>query len=288
MAERNIKLVIEYKGTAFSGWQIQADRSTVQGEITEAIRQTTGKDVNVLGAGRTDAGVHALGQAANFIIDHHIEPEKYRDALNYYLPDDIRIREAVGVPLSFHARKDAKYKRYRYVIGRERSALYRDYRWELGGRGHPSASLRVTGKEDRVTEEGERVSDTRGGLLRRVEWPLQVELLRQAAEVIAGEHDFAPFCVVASRKEDNRCVIHHAKWREIGPLLVFEIRGNRFLHNMVRSLVGAMVNLATTDRDRHPDNLTLARFADIIHTPSDHRIVFTAPAQGLYLVSVHY
>ena len=251
MAEKNIKLIVEYKGTDFAGWQVQLNQKTIQGELIEAVLRTTGQQVNVIGAGRTDAGVHALGQTANFRIDHHIEPEKYRDALNYYLPDDIRVRESSEVPLLFHARKSALWKRYRYVIGTQRSALFRDLRWEH-------------------------------------EMPLDLELLREAAALVVGEHDFAPFCVVASRKENNACRIDRAEWRRVGPLRVFEIRGNRFLHNMVRSLVGAMVNLASADRDRHPENLTLDRFADIIEAPTGHRVVFTAPPQGLYLVSVHY
>lgn len=251
MGSRNIRLIVEYKGTAFSGWQIQADQTTIQGEITEAIFRTTGCRVSVTGAGRTDAGVHALGQTANFHIDHYLEPERYQNALNYYLPDDIRVRVSEAVPEAFNSRRSARSKRYRYLIGCERSALYRDLRWEY-------------------------------------EHEVDLEALRKAAAMIVGEHDFSPFCVVSSLKEDNRCRIERAAWRRVGPLLVFEIRGNRFLHNMVRSLVGAMVNLASTTRDHHPENLTLDRFANIIHSPEGQRVVFTAPAQGLYLVSVHY
>ncbi len=249
--ERNIKLLIEYKGTSFAGWQIQAEQKTIQGEITKAIFNTTGCTVSLTAAGRTDAGVHALGQVANFKITHNLEPHRYKDALNYYLDDDIRIKESVEVPLDFHARRDARYKRYRYLLSPERSALYRQLRWEY-------------------------------------EHTLDLKLLKQAAGIIIGEHDFAPFCVVASRKENNHCHIYSAKWMQIGPLYVFEIRGNRFLHSMVRSLVGAMVHIATIPRPHHPENLTLEQFADIIHAPTQQRVVFTAPAQGLYLVSVTY
>jgi tRNA pseudouridine38-40 synthase len=251
ISEKNIKLVIEYKGTIYAGWQIQADQRTIQGEITNAILKTTGQNVNVIGAGRTDAGVHALGQMANFIIDHDLDPVRYRDALNYYLDDEIRIHSSEEVPIEFHARKDAIHKRYRYLVCGQKSALYRDYRWEY-------------------------------------EPDLDIELLRKAAQLLIGTHDFTAFCVVNSRKENNECQIYHSQWAKIGPLLVFEIRGNRFLHHMVRSLVGGMVNLATTCRDHHPENLTLEQFADIIHAPKDRRVVFTAPAQGLYLVSVTY
>ena len=95
---KNIKLVIEYEGTAYAGWQVQDDQRTIQGLLVEAIRKTTGSEVNLIGAGRTDAGVHALGQVANFRIDHRLEPARYRDALNYYLPEDIRVKSSEEVP----------------------------------------------------------------------------------------------------------------------------------------------------------------------------------------------
>jgi tRNA pseudouridine38-40 synthase len=251
MTAHNVKLTVEYKGTGYAGWQIQTDQRTIQGEITQAIFKTTGRDVNLIGAGRTDAGVHALAQTANFIIDHRLPPERYKEALNFYLPDDIRIKESCEVDLDFNSRRDAVSRRYRYLIGREKSALYRELRWE-----HP------------------------------VE--LDLEQLRSAAQLIVGEHDFAPFCVMASRKPDNACFIKSARWFSVGPLLIFEIRGNRFLHGMVRSLVGAMVNLAAVEKDNNPQNLTLERFGDIIQSLTEERVVFTAPPQGLYLVSVQY
>ncbi|MFZ5980000.1 MAG: tRNA pseudouridine(38-40) synthase TruA [Candidatus Zixiibacteriota bacterium] len=251
MAEKNIKLTVQYKGTSFAGWQIQANQKTVQGEITEAVFKVTGQKVNLIGAGRTDAGVHALAQTANFRIDHDLEPERYRDALNFYLDDDIVITAAGEVDYDFHARFDAKYRRYRYLLSAEKSALYRDLRWE-----HRRS--------------------------------LSFERLRKAAEIVTGEHDFSSFCVVASRKENNICRIMHSKWRKIGLLWVYEIRGDRFLHSMVRSLVGAMVNLADENPDDNLLNLTLNRFSDIINTQAEERITFTAPARGLYLVSVGY
>lgn len=251
MLMRNVKLIIEYKGTGYAGWQIQAEQRTIQGEISQAIFKTTGKHVNLIGAGRTDAGVHALAQTANFIIDHSLAPERYKEALNFYLPDDIRIKMSCEVDFDFNSRQDALSKRYRYLIGREKSALYRELRWE-----------------------------------HQVE--LDIEQLRTAAQLTIGKHDFAPFCVIASRKPDNVCFIKSARWFSVGPLLIFEIRGNRFLHGMVRSLVGAMVNLAAVKKDNNPQNLTLERFGDIIQSLTEERVVFTAPPQGLYLVSVQY
>jgi tRNA pseudouridine38-40 synthase len=251
MPQRNIKLIVEYKGTDYAGWQMQTELKTIQGKITDAIHKTTGKKVNLTAAGRTDAGVHALGQVANFIIDHYLDPERYKDALNFYLPEDIRIKESSEVDIKFNARRNALSKRYRYLISQQQSALYRALRWE---------------------------------------YPVELDLqrLKSAAALVEGEHDFAPFCVVASRQENNVCRVEAAKWRQVGPLLVFEIRGNRFLHGMVRSLVGAMVNLATVEKDNNPQNLTLERLADIIQSSTDERVVFTAPPQGLYLVSVQF
>jgi tRNA pseudouridine38-40 synthase len=251
MAMRNIRLLIEYKGTSFAGWQVQPGQTTIQGEITQAIKRVTDREVDLIGAGRTDAGVHALGQVANFHINHSLDPGRYRDALNYHLPDNIRIRESGETDPDFHARFSATWRRYRYLLSADRSALYRELRWE-----NPI--------------------------------DLDYSLLQAAARLIAGEHDFAPFCVLVSRKEDNRCTVERSRWYQVGPLLAYEIRGNRFLHSMVRSLVGAMVNLARRSQDNNMQNLTLERFRDIMLGQIEERVVFTAPPQGLYLVAVGY
>ena len=113
-------------------------------------------------------------------------------------------------------------------------------------------------------------------------------MLRAASKLIVGEHDFTSFCVVSSRKEDNRCRIYRSEWRLIGPLLAYEIRGNRFLHSMIRSLVGSMINLSLRTHDKNKLNLTLAQFENIIKSGTEERMTFTAPAHGLYLVSVGY
>jgi tRNA pseudouridine38-40 synthase len=251
MTSRNIKLTIEYKGTSFSGWQVQDNLRTVQGEVKNAVFKVTGQQVEIIGAGRTDAGVHALGQVANFHIEHELPSERFRDALNYYLPEEIKVKHSEEADQSFHARFDARFRRYRYLLSRNESALYRELRWE-----NP------------------------------VE--LDFEVLKQASSYIIGQHDFSPFCVVASKKENNLCTIDISRWYQIGPLLVFEVRANRFLHSMVRSLVGAMVNVAGVKQDNNMRNLTLARFKSIITEPGDNRVVFTAPACGLYLVQVGY
>ena len=249
--ERNIKLLIEYRGTAYSGWQAQKEEKTVQGELLKAIQRVTGTHVSLYAAGRTDTGVHALGQVANFQIDHRLEAERFADAINYYLPDDVRVMKSEETGEDFHARFSALARRYRYLVAGEASAIYRDLRCHFRPK-------------------------------------LDPDLLREAAGKVAGEHDFAPFCVMASRKESNVCTVTHSCWRRIGPLWVYEIQANRFLHSMVRSLVGAMLNLATAEPDQNPANLTLQSFSDIITAPTEDRIPFTAPACGLYLVRVIY
>lgn len=251
MAKRIIRLIIEYDGTNYAGWQIQKDQPSIQQALNAAVFRVTGERVTVHGAGRTDAGVHALGQVGSFEIEHDLEAARFAPALNYYLPDDIRVQHSIQAADRFHARKSARWKRYRYLLSNRKSALYRHQRWELPDE-------------------------------------LDLSRLKEAAEIIVGEHDFAPFCVTASRKPDNRCTIYSAAWRQIGPLWVFEIRGNRFLHNMVRCLVGAMVNVATCTPDDNVLNLTLAGFRDIVETPTQQRVPFKAPAAGLYLVAVGY
>lgn len=256
MAQRNIKLTIEYDGSAYAGWQFQPEQTTVQGTLVDAIEKVTQVRVNLVGAGRTDAGVHALGQVGNFRIDHALEAERFAQAMNYYLPDDIHIRKSEEVDFDFHATRDACFRRYRYLVAKEKSAIYRGQRWECG-------------------------------------LELSLDELNQVASEIAGEHDFAPFCVTSSLKEDNRCRIEHSRWSRQGPLYIYEIRGNRFLHSMVRGLVGSMVNIVGKPADRNPLNLTFERFRDIISLsargPSEpERVGFTAPAQGLYLVAVGY
>lgn len=252
MAEKNIKLVIEYDGSRFCGWQSQKNGDSVQDEIERAVNKTTGHTIDLIGAGRTDAGVHALGQVANFKIDHNLEVLRYKEALNFYLPKSIRIKSATETALSFHARYDATFRRYRYLVSEgEKSALYYGQRWETGEK-------------------------------------IDLELLKAAAKLVSGEHDFTSFCVVSSRKEDNYCRIERSEWRSLGPLLVYEIRGNRFLHSMIRSLVGSMINLSLRTHDKNKLNLTLAQFENIIKSGTEERMTFTAPAHGLYLVSVGY
>jgi tRNA pseudouridine38-40 synthase len=246
MALRNIKLDIEYDGTDFSGWQSQPNANTVQDTIEEAIKKVTGREVSLIAAGRTDAGVHALGQVANFKIDHYLTPDKYRNAINYYLPDSILILSSSQVDDDFNARRSASWRHYRYIIGNRRSALYRKYRWEL-------------------------------------EYPLEPKRMNEIAAFINGRHDFSAFCVVSSLKDNNECGVDQAQWRREKDQLIFDIRADRFLHTMVRSLVGIMA-----EAGKENDYLTLEKFKDILNSRDHTRLRTVAPGRGLYLVAVGY
>lgn len=246
MTEKNIRLDIQYDGTDFSGWQVQPDVPTIQGEIESAIEKVTGKRVNLFAAGRTDAGVHALNQVANFKVDHYLLPEKYKDAINHYLPNTILIMTSIEVSQDFHARKSALWRQYRYVIGLELSALYYGYRWE-----YP--------------------------------FPLNIDRMGQIANCIKGVHDFSAFCVLSSQKENNDCDVMSCGWRQDESQLIFDIQANRFLHTMVRSLVGVMV-----ETGREKDFLTLEQFKNILRSGDHTRVKTVAPTRGLYLVAVGY
>jgi len=244
MTERNIKITIQYDGAAFSGWQYQPRLRTVQGELEAAIEKLTGRKAILYGAGRTDAGVHAVGQAANFRTESKLPAKKFRDGLNFHLPDDILITLAEDVPIDFHARYDAVYRRYEYLLGGRSTIMDRDRIWAIAGELNPNR-------------------------------------LEAAAELVLGEHDFSAFCVTASRKPDNRCLVYRSRWFRDGDLWRYEITADRFLHTMIRSLVGLMVELGQ-------GRITLKRYRAIF-AACDHRALrHVAPARGLCLVAVGY
>ncbi|MCK5127063.1 MAG: tRNA pseudouridine(38-40) synthase TruA [candidate division Zixibacteria bacterium] len=242
--ERNIKLIVEYNGSEYAGWQRQPNDNTVQGEIEMALQNLTKQKTAMYAAGRTDAGVHALGQVVNFSFNNVLPVQKIRDALNFYLPNDILIRSVEEVPPDFHARYNAVSRRYQYLVGLEKSALYRNMRWELS-------------------------------------FPVDYDLLVEAAEYIKGEHDFATFCVVSSQKENNNCIVYQSEWTKLDKALKYEITANRFLHSMIRSLVGLMISLAN-------GKINFQRFKEVFNSGDHTALPKIAPARGLCLVGVEY
>jgi tRNA pseudouridine38-40 synthase len=204
---KNFKLTIEYDGTNYLGWQRQAVGPTIQAEIERALASMTGSPVTLIGAGRTDAGVHALGQVANFRCDTRLDPEPILKGLNSLLPPDIAIRKCFLVPERFHARFDAKSKIYQYrILNREtRSAVGRNYAWFI-------------------------------------HTPLDVDAMRRAAGHLVGRHDFKAFESTGSPRAHTLRTLLTADWTEkTGPHLTFQVEADGFLRCMVRNIVGTLV-----------------------------------------------
>lgn len=208
------KLILEYEGTAYHGWQIQPGLLTVQGLLQDTLAQIVGAPVQVMGAGRTDAGVHALGQVASFRAETRLDPVTLRRALNASLPRDIVVRCAEEARAGFDARRSAQSKMYRYSI------LCRD---------HPSAFL--------------------GRHSLYVPHPLEFAAMARAAEHVIGTHDFSAFRAGTCAAATPVRTVHQASWRQEGDLWHFEITANAFLQHMVRILVGTLLEIG---RGKHP------------------------------------
>lgn len=236
--------MVEYDGSDFHGWQYQPKLRTGQGVFEDAVRKMTKQNINVTASGRTDTGVHAEGQVVNFAIDREWAPEVVLKGLNSLLPEDIRIRRCSIVPDRFNARFDAVSREYRYRIYNERSALRRRTHW---------------------------CSDMQ----------VDYSVLQSLAEVLRGSHDFRSFCVKKSQKESNICTVKKSFWTKRGKEYTFHVVANRFLHGMVRSLVGTMVKVASSQ-------LTERDFNHLFERPERSAKVLTAPPQGLTLVKVNY
>ncbi len=241
---RNIKLLIEYEGTNYAGWQRQQNARSVQGEIEGALSRILQESVTVSGAGRTDAGVHARGQVANFRPASGMRCPEIGRGLNSLLPGDIAIRSAEDAPEDFHARYSARERCYTYTIIREPSALMRNFSWHVG-------------------------------------YPIDLALMNQAASRITGSRDFGSFCKGQSEVDDSVCAVSGAEWCEDASRVVFTIRADRFVHGMVRALVGTMVDVGR-------GYTTLEEFSEILDRSDRREGGANAPARGLTLESVTY
>jgi tRNA pseudouridine38-40 synthase len=241
---RNIKLILEYDGTAYVGWQRQENGKSVQGEIESALRQILQDDANLIGAGRTDAGVHARGQVANFRTQSGIDLHQLKGGLNGLLPMDIVVHGVEEVPLDFHARYSAKEREYSYSIVQTETALMRQYSWN-------------------------------------VKYMLNIELMKHAVAMIIGEHDFESFSKMNSNVDHYRCMVSVAEWRDETPWFHFTIKANRFLHGMVRALVGTMV-------DAGRGYISADDFSNILEKKNRAAAGMSAPAKGLVLENIFY
>ena len=249
MAERTVQLVLHYDGGKFSGWQRQPDQRTVQGVVEQALERLCGEPVSALGSGRTDAGVHARGQAVGVRVAEKWNATSLRRALNAVLPHDVWVASAQEMRPEFHARYSARVRAYSYYVGTDdaaRSPFRRE--WEHA-----------------------------------VDHPLDRGILDAAATGLTGEHCFRAFAVrgTAPPHDDHRCVVNVARWRERPGGLVFEIEANRFLHHMVRFLVGTMIDAAG---GRRP----LSDIDALLAAPDNSEVSPPAPAHALFLDRVEY
>jgi len=254
------KLTLAYDGTDYFGWQVQRDRTTIQGQLAAALERVTGERVLPQGSGRTDAGVHARGQGASFALEAPIPAANLHRALNRTLPEAIRVLGAEIAADDFHARHAASAKTYEYRIFRGEICPPWEarYAWALN-------------------------------------WPLNVEEMRTAAQFVAGQQDFTSFAAsdpdLAARncaeddeepgRRGNVRTIFSSEWEEAGELLVYRVRGDGFLHHMVRNLVGTFVDVGR-------GQIAPEDVARILAAQSRSAAGATAPARGLFLDHVEY
>lgn len=205
---KNIKLLIEFDGTNYAGWQKQPKINTVQQTMEKAIADLTNEKIELIGSSRTDAGVHARGFTANFKTNSSIPSDRFREALNCRLPDDIVILKSNEVPIEFHSRYSSKGKKYSYTILNtyQRAAINRNYVYHIKNN-------------------------------------LDINLMKEAAQYFIGNHDFSAFRSTGSSAKTTERIIYESEIIKQGQMIIYNVHGNGFLYNMVRTMVGTLINV---------------------------------------------
>lgn len=247
--KKNIKLVLEYDGSRYDGWQKQGNTdNTIQGKLEAILLKWTGVETEVHGSGRTDAGVHAKGQVANFHVDAKLckSAAEAKEYLNRYLPEDVRVLSAEEMPERFHSRLNAVRKTYAYVVetADKKNVFERKYVYGLGEK-------------------------------------LDVAAMKMAAANLVGEHDFKSFCSNKKMKKSTVRRLDSIEIEERGSKVIFVYTGNGFLYNMVRILTGTLLEVGLGKR--RPEEM-----AGILLAMNREAAGMTAPPEGLFLVSVEY
>lgn len=245
----NYKMLIMYDGTPFSGWQVQPNGDSIQQKIQDAIKVITKTDVHIIGSGRTDAGVHALGQVANFKIDKELELRRFLNSLNGLLPPEIRIKEILPTVPGFHARYSAKKKTYRYHVhsGRYRNPFKRLYSWH-----HLEA--------------------------------FDLDLIKDSSLKLIGEHNFLSFANEAhkgSASKDPVRTLFRLDITEQEEEIIFELEADGFLYKMVRNIIGTLFEIGS-------GKLAGDSIPRILAAKDRRQAGSTAPPEGLFLVKVDY
>lgn len=240
------KLTLEYDGTAYAGWQRQPDQPTVQAALEGVLHHISHTDISVIGAGRTDSGVHALGQVASFRSNLTMTADQWTRALNALLPADISVRSTEQVADNFNARRWAQAKMYEYRIlnRRARAALERQRAWHIRGK-------------------------------------LYVEHMRDGAAFLLGQHDFSSFEGPQAGTDNKVCNVRRVDIIHDGDILMIHLEADRFLKQMVRAIVGTLVEIGQGKRLPHT-------MKDILEAHDRRAAGYTAPPYGLYLVRVDY
>ncbi len=244
---RNIKLTIQYDGTRYKGWQKQDNTEmTVQGKVEAVLNRMTGEDIEVTGSGRTDAGVHAMGQVANFKTESSFSLKEIKDFLYTYLPDDIVVAYAEEVDERFHSRYNAASKKYMYRIWNDKyhNPFWRKYAVH-------------------------------------VQESLNIKEMKKAAEYLIGEHDFSSFTTLKSKKKSKVRNIYSIEITKNDSLIDIVVHGNGFLYNMVRIIVGTLLEVGL-------GNMKADKVKEILDKQDRKYAGSTAIAKGLYLLEVEY
>jgi tRNA pseudouridine38-40 synthase len=235
---------LAYNGTLYHGWQYQPNASSVQETLNKAFSVLLNAPINLMGAGRTDTGVHAKVMYAHFDFDAPIDSPKLVHKLNSYLPKDIVIYDIIPVTNEAHSRFDAKKRTYEYHINTFKDAFSQDQSWYFYQK-------------------------------------LDIELMNQASKLLFNHIDFQCFSKVNTDVNTFDCTIFEAHWKQENEKLVFTISANRFLRNMVRAIVGTLINVGL-------HKITLADFNNIIEGKNRDKAGFSVPAHGLYLTKIDY
>ena len=238
------KLICQYDGSSFHGWQLQKDKRTVQGELEKAIAKLNkGKLIHVVGSGRTDAGVHAFGQVAHFDMNTKLDHKTLRKAINGNLNEDCYVNSVELVNDEFHARFSAIKREYIYSCRQNRNLLDRNRIW--------------------YTDK------------------LNILKLNDAAKILIGNHDFLSFSKKNPQIKNTICNIYQSKWKKTNQIVNYHISGNRFLHHMVRYLVGSMVAISQ-------GKYNIKQLKKELDYPTSDSKQFKAPAYGLILNHISY
>jgi len=244
---KNFKLTIQYDGTCYSGWQIQKEQKTVQGLLRECVQKIVkSKSINIIGSGRTDSGVHSIGQVVNFKVNTNMESLDFKNAMNANLPYDIRVVDSEVVGDDFNSRFYAKKREYLYKIKKSLSPF--DYKYYHLNK-----------------------------------YNTDISLLNQCAEIISKNNDFSNFCKHSPDVDNYFCTIDCSFWEfeSDKSILQYRVRANRFLHHMVRMLVGTMLEV-------YKGRISIQDFKKMFNYGTERKRIVTAPSKGLYLFKVYY